>query len=125
MGIFEKTSHLTEFIESSVAISLCVNKEIWQNLYTSPQSGAPGNVHATGFNNSGFSAYPGGYINQSPGRNGSFCISCSLGYMGYWASSSVNDAFSSVVAMLNFASPDLELGTMNREHCVSVRCVRD
>lgn len=111
--------------ESSVAISLCVNKEIWQNLYTSPQSGAPGNINAIGFNNSGFSAYPGGYINQSPGRNGSFCISCSLGYMGYWASSSANDSFSSVVAMLNFASPDLELGTMNREHCVSVRCVRD
>lgn len=111
--------------ESSIAISLCVNKEIWQNLYTSNQIGAPGNIHATGFNNSGFSAYPGGYINQSPGRNGSFCISCSLGYMGYWASSSANDSFSSVVAMLNFASPDLELGAMNRENCVSVRCIRD
>ena len=71
-----------------------------------------------GTNESGFNAFPGGYRNS----NGHFGT---IGNLGYWWSSSENDAYSAWRRELNESSGYVNRLSNNKTYGFSVRCLRD
>ena len=94
---------------SGVAVALAKDEVSWQTIYISAVQNSIGNPASVGFNSSYFSALPAGIYNQSPGQNGDFTIFSDLGYMGYWATSTLQNFYSINVAILSFNSSALSV----------------
>ena len=86
-------------------------KETGTSHWNSPNTGAT--------NESGFTAFPGGYRNDGDGNYGN------IGSSGYFWSSS--EIYSSLAweRLLNYNSSEVNRYYTNKEHGFSVRCVRD
>lgn len=110
---------------SGVAVALAKDEVSWQTIYISAVQNSIGNPASVGFNSSYFSALPAGIYNQSPGQNGDFTMFSDLGYMGYWATSTLQNFYSINVAILSFNSSALSVYPRNFNFCFSVRCVKD
>ncbi|MBL7046505.1 MAG: carboxypeptidase regulatory-like domain-containing protein [Candidatus Marinimicrobia bacterium] len=86
-------------------------KEAGTTHWNSPNSGAT--------NESGFTALPGGYRSS---RNGSYS---SLGYSGYFWSSSEYYNYYAWYRILNYNNSDVNRYNGNKDYGRSIRCIRD
>ncbi len=79
--------------------------------WNSPNTGAT--------NSSGFSALSGGGRDYDEGRFGS------VGSMGFWWSTSLNDSSSAWCRYLGYGTAQVERYAYNKSYGFSVRCVRN
>ena len=86
-------------------------KETGTSHWNSPNTGAT--------NESGFTAFPGGYRNNN---NGSYYY---IGSYGYFWSSSEDDSNDAWLRKLNYSNSEVDRNNTDKRYGFSVRCVRD
>lgn len=110
---------------SSTAVALANDRISWQGKGQSSTLYSPSNSYSTGYNSSGFSAFPTGYYNFFVGKYGSYCLNCYKGTDVFWATTT-EGAFNTVtIGKINYSESDFVFSNYTQENGYAVRCVRD